>query len=62
MLSKKIIDSILEESRCEQPTGKMLKMKILWEEFNEIDRNANKSEILRQLADRLAQSANARVY
>jgi|GEM_PF-6357601 hypothetical protein len=62
MLLKKIADSILEESRCEQPTGKMLKTKILWEEFDEIDRNANKSEMLRQLADRLAQPANARIY
>ncbi|MFT7204228.1 MAG: hypothetical protein ACI8YP_002716 [Algoriphagus sp.] len=62
MLLKKIADSILEESRCEQPKGKMLKTRILWEEFNEIDRNANKSEMLRQLADRLTQSANARVY
>jgi uncharacterized membrane protein/mono/diheme cytochrome c family protein len=55
-------DSTLEVSRCEQPTGKMAKTKILWEELGEIDSLANKAEKLRQLADQLVQPANGRMY
>lgn len=55
-------DSTLEVSRCEQPTGKMAKTKILWEELGEIDSTAVKAEKLRQLADKLVQPANGRMY
>ena len=55
-------DSTLEVSRCEQPTGVMAKTKILWEELGEIDSLATKAEKLRQLADRLVQPANGRLY
>lgn len=55
-------DSTLEVSRCEQPTGKMAKTKILWEELGEIDSTAAKAEKLKQLADRLVQPANGRMY
>jgi uncharacterized membrane protein len=55
-------DSTLEVSRCEQPTGKLAKTKILWEELGEIDSLASKAEKLRQLADQLVQPANGRMY
>jgi uncharacterized membrane protein/mono/diheme cytochrome c family protein len=55
-------DSTLEVSRCEQPTGKFAKTKILWEELGEIDSLATKAEKLRQLADQLVQPANGRMY
>ncbi|SDA63529.1 Uncharacterized membrane protein [Algoriphagus alkaliphilus] len=55
-------DSTLEVSRCEQPTGKLAKTKILWEELGDIDSLATKAEKLRQLADQLVQPANGRMY
>lgn len=55
-------DSTLEVSRCEQPTGKLAKTKILWEELGEIDSIASKAEKLRQLAEQLVQPANGRMY
>ena len=55
-------DSTLEVSRCEQPTGTLAKTKILWEELGDIDSAANRAEKLRQLADRLVQPANGRMY
>lgn len=55
-------DSTLEVSRCEQPTGKLAKTEILWEELGEIDSLATKAEKLRQLADQLVQPANGRMY
>lgn len=55
-------DSTLEVSRCEQPTGTMAKTKILWEELGDIDSAASRTEKLRQLADRLVQPANGRMY
>lgn len=55
-------DSTLEVSRCEVPTGKMAKTEILWEELGEIDSAATKAEKLRQLADKLVQPANGRLY
>ncbi len=55
-------DSTLEVSRCEQPTGTMAKTKILWEELGDIDSVATRAEKLRQLADRLVQPSNGRMY
>lgn len=55
-------DSTLEISRCEQPTGQMAKTKILWEELGEIDSTASKAEKLQQLAEKLVQPANGRLY
>ena len=55
-------DSTLEVSRCETPTGKMAKTKILWEELGTIDSMAPRVEKLRQLADQLVQPANGRMY
>ncbi len=55
-------DSTLEISRCEQPTGKMAKTRILWEELGEIDSAANRAEKLKQLAENLVQPANGRMY
>nr|WP_306422305.1 DUF1549 domain-containing protein [Algoriphagus sp. AGSA1] len=55
-------DSTLEVSRCEVPTGKKAKTKILWEELGDIDSVANKAKKLRQLADKLVQPANGRMY
>ena len=55
-------DTTLEVSRCEIPTGKMAKTKILWEELGDIDSTAAKAEKLRQLADQLVQPANGRMY
>ena len=55
-------DSTLEISRCEIPTGKYAKTKILWEELGNIDSTASKAEKLRQLADQIVQPANGRLY
>lgn len=55
-------DSTLEISRCEIPTGKFAKTKILWEELGTIDSAASRADKLRQLADQLVQPANGRLY
>lgn len=55
-------DSTLEISRCEIPTGKFARTKILWEELGDIDSAASKAEKLRQLADKLVQPSNGRMY
>ena len=55
-------DTTLEVSRCEIPTGKMAKTKILWEELGDIDSAASKAVKLQQLADKLVQPANGRMY
>ncbi|MEX2592542.1 MAG: PSD1 and planctomycete cytochrome C domain-containing protein [Anditalea sp.] len=55
-------DSVLEISRCEKPTGKMAKTKILWEELGEIDSTDTKAKKLEQLAEKLTQPANGRIY
>jgi uncharacterized membrane protein/mono/diheme cytochrome c family protein len=55
-------DTTLIIARCEQPTGKLAQTKILWEELGEIDSLAPKAEKLRQLAERLVQPSNGRIY
>lgn len=55
-------DTTLAVSRCEIPTGKLARTEILWEELGEIDSVATKVEKLRQLADKLVQPANGRMY
>jgi len=55
-------DSTLEISRCEIPTGKFAKTEILWEELGNIDSTASKAEKLLQLADKLVQPSNGRMY
>ena len=55
-------DSTLEISRCEIPTGKFARTEILWEELGNIDSAASKAEKLRQLADKLVQPSNGRMY
>jgi uncharacterized membrane protein len=55
-------DSTLEISRCEIPTGKFAKTEILWEELGNIDSTASKAQKLLQLADKLVQPSNGRMY
>jgi hypothetical protein len=55
-------DSTLEISRCEIPTGKFAKTEILWEELGNIDSAASKAQKLLQLADKLVQPSNGRMY
>jgi mono/diheme cytochrome c family protein len=52
----------LEIARCEKPTGKFAKTRILWPSLGQIDSSANRGEKLNQLAERIVQPANGRLY
>jgi mono/diheme cytochrome c family protein len=49
-------------ARCEKPTGKLANTRLLWPSLGKIDSSATRAEKLIQLADRLVQPANGRLY
>ena len=55
-------DSTLEIHRCDQPTGKTAGRGILFKELGEISVDAPTEQRLRELADRLVQPQNGRLY
>lgn len=55
-------DSSLEINRCDKPTGKFTKAKMLWEQLGEIDNEASKTEKQKQLAAIITKPENGRVY
>ncbi len=52
----------LEINRCEKPQGKFAGTRLLWPSLGQIDSSASRSEKLKQLADKLVQPANGRLY
>ncbi len=52
----------LEIARCEIPTGKFAATRLLWPSLGEIDSKAGRDKKLVQLADKLVQPANGRLY
>ena len=52
----------LEIARCEIPTGKLASTRLLWPSLGEVDSLATREEKLFQLADRLVQPSNGRLY
>jgi hypothetical protein len=52
----------LEIARCEKPLGKLADTRMLWPSLGEIDSSATRSEKLIQLADKLVQPSNGRLY
>ncbi len=55
-------DSILQIARCDQPTGKWADSRILYPQLGAIDKNLPKEKRLEQLADKLVQPADGRLY
>jgi uncharacterized membrane protein/mono/diheme cytochrome c family protein len=55
-------DSILQIHKCDKPTGRMAGRKILYPQLGSIDSNISKKERLAQLADKLVQPQDGRLY
>jgi uncharacterized membrane protein/mono/diheme cytochrome c family protein len=55
-------DTLLEINKCDKPTGKMAGKRILYPELGNIDSGLNRKERLAQLADRLVQPKDGRLY
>ncbi|GAA4438756.1 hypothetical protein GCM10023091_19750 [Ravibacter arvi] len=55
-------DSTLEIHRCDQPTGKMAKSKMLFSELGEISADARPDQRLKELAEFLTQPKDGRLY
>ncbi|WP_349680605.1 DUF1549 domain-containing protein [Flavihumibacter sp. UBA7668] len=55
-------DSILQIARCDQPTGKWADSRILYPQLGEIDKGLPKDKRLEQLADKLVQPEDGRLY
>jgi uncharacterized membrane protein/mono/diheme cytochrome c family protein len=55
-------DSLLEIHKCDKPTGKYAGRRILYPELGNIDSNLNKKERLAQLAEKLVQPKDGRLY
>lgn len=55
-------DSLLEINKCDKPTGKMAGKRILYPELGTIDSGLNRKERLVQLADKLVQPNDGRLY
>ena len=52
----------LEISRCEKPLGKYAATRLLWPSLGQIDSTGTRDQKLKQLADKLVQPANGRLY
>jgi uncharacterized membrane protein/mono/diheme cytochrome c family protein len=55
-------DSILQIYKCDKPTGRYAERKILYPELGSIDSNINKKQRLAQLAEKLVQPKDGRLY
>lgn len=55
-------DSSLEINRCDKPTGKFTRAKMLWEQLGEISNDASKADKQKQLAAIMVSQENGRVY
>ena len=55
-------DSSLEIHRCDQPTGKYVRPKMLWEELGSIDSMATRARKMAQLAKIMTKPENCRLY
>ncbi|HLO81876.1 MAG TPA: DUF1549 domain-containing protein [Chitinophagaceae bacterium] len=55
-------DSLLEIHKCDKPTGKFAGRRILYPELGNIDSNLNKKQRLQQLAEKLVQPKDGRMY
>lgn len=55
-------DTLLQIHKCDKPTGRIAGRKILYPELGTIDSNISKQERLGQLADKLVQPGDGRLY
>lgn len=55
-------DTSLEISRCDKPTGKFTKARMLWEQLGDIDSNVKREQKQKQLAAILTRPENGRIY
>ncbi len=55
-------DSLLQINKCDKPTGKMAGKRIIYPELGTIDSGLNRKERLAQLAEKLVQPKNGRLY
>jgi uncharacterized membrane protein len=55
-------DTSLEINRCDKPTGKYTRPKMLWEQLGSIDSNVTREEKQKQLAAIITKPANGRIY
>jgi uncharacterized membrane protein len=55
-------DTSLEINRCDKPTGKYTKPRMLWEQLGSIDSNAKREEKQKQLAAIITKPENGRIY
>jgi len=61
-LANVFADSSLEINRCDQPTGKYTRPKMLWEELGSIDSIGTRARKMAQLSKIITQPANGRLY
>jgi hypothetical protein len=61
-LANVFADSSLEIHRCDQPTGKYVRPKMLWEELGSIDSMATRARKMAQLAKIMTKPENGRLY
>jgi uncharacterized membrane protein len=55
-------DTSLEINRCDKPTGKFTRPRMLWQQLGNIDSSANHLKKQQQLAALITQPANGRIY
>lgn len=55
-------DTSLEINRCDKPTGKYTRPRMLWEQLGSIDSNVNRLEKQKQLAAIITKPENGRIY
>jgi mono/diheme cytochrome c family protein/uncharacterized membrane protein len=55
-------DSSLEINRCDKPTGKYTKARMLWKELGTVDSFAKRAAKLSQLADNMVKPQDGRLY
>jgi len=55
-------ETTMEINRCDQPTGKMADTKLLWKELGTIDSAGSREERLEELAVKLTDTKNGRLY
>ena len=55
-------DTSLEINRCDKPTGKFTKARMLWQQLGDIDSNVKRDQKQKQLAAIMTRPENGRIY
>lgn len=55
-------ETTMEINRCDKPTGEMADTRLLWKELGTIDSTASREERLKDLAEKLTDEENGRLY